>query len=37
LEAMPSPAEAAQIGEAWRPYRTVASLFLWRSLHNAPL
>jgi DNA-3-methyladenine glycosylase II len=37
LEAMPTPAEAEQIGEPWRPYRTVASLFLWRSLHNAPL
>jgi DNA-3-methyladenine glycosylase II len=37
LETMPSPAEAEQIGEPWRPYRTVASLFLWRSLHNAPL
>ena len=37
LEAMPSPAEALRIGEPWRPYRTLASLFLWRSLRNTPL
>jgi DNA-3-methyladenine glycosylase II len=37
LESMPTPAEAERIGEAWRPYRTLASLYLWRSLHNAPL
>jgi DNA-3-methyladenine glycosylase II len=37
LEAMPAPAEVARIGEPWRPYRTLASLFLWRSLRNTPL
>jgi DNA-3-methyladenine glycosylase II len=37
LDAMPSPSEVERIGEPWRPYRTLASLFLWRSLHNAPL
>ncbi|MBV8432581.1 MAG: DNA-3-methyladenine glycosylase 2 family protein [Solirubrobacterales bacterium] len=37
LEAMPTPAEAERIGEPWRPYRTLASLFLWRSLRNTPL
>lgn len=37
LEAMPSPAEVARIGEPWRPHRTLASLFLWRSLRNTPL
>jgi DNA-3-methyladenine glycosylase II len=37
LESMPTPAEAERIGEPWRPYRTLASLYLWRSLHNAPL
>jgi DNA-3-methyladenine glycosylase II len=37
LATMPVPAEALRIGEPWRPYRTLASLFLWRSLHNAPL
>ena len=37
LEAMPTPAEAERIAEPWRPYRTLASLFLWRSLRNTPL
>lgn len=30
LETMPTPKELAQIGERWRPYRTYASLYLWR-------
>lgn len=30
--AAPTPAEMAQVGEAWRPYRTVACWYLWRSL-----
>jgi DNA-3-methyladenine glycosylase II len=37
LEAMPTTAEAERIAEPWRPYRTLASLFLWRSLRNTPL
>ena len=37
LEQMPAPAEAESIAEPWRPYRTLASLFLWRSLRNTPL
>lgn len=37
LDAMPSPAEVERIGEPWRPHRTLASLFLWRSLRNTPL
>ncbi len=37
LEAMPTPAEAERIAEPWRPHRTLASLFLWRSLRNTPL
>jgi DNA-3-methyladenine glycosylase II len=37
LDAMPSPAEVERIGEPWRPHRTLASLFLWRSQRNAPL
>jgi DNA-3-methyladenine glycosylase II len=37
LESMPTPAEAERIGDPWRPYRTLASLFLWRSLRNTPL
>jgi DNA-3-methyladenine glycosylase II len=38
LEHVPSPAEVLQVGEKWRPYRTVASWYLWRSLEpNANL
>ncbi len=37
LPALPGPAELTEIGEAWRPYRTLASLFLWRSLHTTPV
>jgi DNA-3-methyladenine glycosylase II len=28
----PSPAEVARRGEIWRPYRSTATLYLWRSL-----
>ena len=31
LEALPTPSEVEQAGEKWRPYRTVASWYLWRS------
>ncbi|MFB3778710.1 MAG: DNA-3-methyladenine glycosylase [Bryobacteraceae bacterium] len=38
LEEMPSPAAVGEMGEKWRPYRTVASWYLWRSLEpNANL
>ena len=37
LEALPAAAELTAIGEPWRPYRTLACLFLWRSLHATPL
>ncbi len=36
LPAPPKPAELEAIGEAWRPHRTRASLYLWRSLQNTP-
>jgi methylated-DNA-[protein]-cysteine S-methyltransferase len=29
---LPSPAEIARRGERWRPYRSVASWYLWRAL-----
>jgi 3-methyladenine DNA glycosylase/8-oxoguanine DNA glycosylase len=29
---MPTPAELTRIGEKWRPYRTVASWYLWRAV-----
>jgi DNA-3-methyladenine glycosylase II len=34
---MPKPKELAAFGERWRPYRSVASWYLWRAvdLHNA--
>lgn len=37
LDAMPSPAEVTRIGEPWRPYRTTACRYLWRSLDATPL
>lgn len=36
LGAMPSPARVLEIGEAWRPHRSLASLYLWESLAAAP-
>lgn len=33
----PTPARMLEIGEAWRPYRSVASWYLWRSLDPPPL
>jgi len=36
LDALPKPAELAQIAEPWRPHRSLASLYLWSSLDNAP-
>jgi DNA-3-methyladenine glycosylase II len=36
LEEMPKPTEVARLGEAWSPYATVASWYLWRSLEEAP-
>jgi len=32
----PAPAELERIAEPWRPHRTLASLYLWRSLENMP-
>jgi len=36
LEAVPKPAELETLAEPWRPYRTRACLYLWRSLRNEP-
>jgi 3-methyladenine DNA glycosylase/8-oxoguanine DNA glycosylase len=33
-DALPSPAEVARRGERWRPYRSVASWYLWRALER---
>ena len=37
LRKPPSAARILEIGEAWRPYRSVASWYLWASLEKAPL
>ena len=36
LPEMPDPAQLIEIGEPWRPHRSLASLYLWRSLDNEP-
>ena len=36
LRSRPKPERAMKIGEAWRPYRSVASWYLWQSLKSAP-
>jgi DNA-3-methyladenine glycosylase II len=36
LEELPTPRELEAIAELWRPYRSLACLYLWSSLDNAP-
>ena len=36
LEEMPTPTRVLEIGEPWRPYRSLASLYLWESLAAVP-
>jgi DNA-3-methyladenine glycosylase II len=36
LESLPGPAEMELIAEPWRPYRTLACLYLWHSLDAVP-
>ena len=36
MEDLPPAAELERIAERWRPYRSLASLYLWRSLDNEP-
>jgi DNA-3-methyladenine glycosylase II len=36
LPEIPSPEEVERLGERWRPHRSLASLYLWRSLDNQP-
>ena len=36
LDAAPKPDALTEIAEPWRPYRTRACEYLWRSLDNAP-
>lgn len=37
LKEMPPPAQVLEIGEPWRPHRSLASLYLWESLANTPV
>jgi DNA-3-methyladenine glycosylase II len=36
LDELPSATEMERIAEPWRPYRTIACRFLWRSLDATP-
>ena len=36
LDDLPDTARLTEIGESWRPQRSLASLYLWRSLDNEP-
>jgi DNA-3-methyladenine glycosylase II len=37
LRKRPDAKRVLKIGEVWRPYRSVASWYLWQTLRNAPL
>jgi DNA-3-methyladenine glycosylase II len=37
LSELPEDGELTKLAEPWRPYRSVASWYLWRSLENAPM
>jgi DNA-3-methyladenine glycosylase II len=37
LDAPPPPKALEELADAWRPYRTRACLYLWRSLDNEPV
>jgi DNA-3-methyladenine glycosylase II len=36
LKKMPTPERVVEIGEPWRPHRSLASLYLWESLAAVP-
>jgi len=36
MDGLPGPEELERIADEWRPRRTLACLYLWRSLDNAP-
>jgi len=36
LDVLPQAAAIERIAEPWRPYRTLACRYLWRSLQNEP-
>jgi DNA-3-methyladenine glycosylase II len=37
LDVLPDPASMERIAEPWRPYRTLACRYLWRSLEATPV
>ena len=37
LDEMPPPTRVLEIGEPWRPHRSLASLYLWESLAATPV
>jgi len=37
LEDLPGPTDLERIADPWRPHRTLACLYLWRSLDNTPV
>lgn len=34
LDELPTPGLVGEKGETWKPYRTIAALYLWKSLNN---
>jgi DNA-3-methyladenine glycosylase II len=36
MKELPGPEELEKLAEEWRPHRTLACLYLWRSLDNTP-
>jgi 3-methyladenine DNA glycosylase/8-oxoguanine DNA glycosylase len=34
MEEIPTPKQLSSMSEAWRPYRTVAALYLLNSINN---
>ncbi len=37
LRKPPAPKRIVEIGQAWRPYRSIAAWYLWASMERAPL
>lgn len=37
MRTLPTPKRLTRLGEDWRPYRSVACWYLWRSLENTPV
>ncbi len=36
MDQLPTPAQLVELAEPWRPHRSLACLYLWRSLDNEP-